>query len=52
VVLVPKSAEYQDQVGFLLAATNRSSEVTPHFQRAAELDHKNGASLWGFLHLR
>jgi tetratricopeptide (TPR) repeat protein len=38
--LVPKSAEYEDQIGFLLAATNRSSEAIPHFQRATELDPK------------
>jgi predicted Zn-dependent protease len=38
--LVPKSAEYQDQIGFLLAATNRSSDAIPHFQRATELDPK------------
>src|ERR1022692_714867 len=39
-VLAPKSAEYQDQIGFLLAATNRSSDAIPHFQKAAELDPK------------
>ena len=38
--LVPKSAVYQDQIGFLLAATNRSAEAIPHFQRATELDPK------------
>jgi tetratricopeptide (TPR) repeat protein len=39
-LLAPKSAAYQDQIGFLLAATNRSSEAIPHFQRATELDPK------------
>jgi tetratricopeptide (TPR) repeat protein len=38
--LVPRSAGYQDQIGFLLAATNRSLDAIPHFQRATELDPK------------
>jgi tetratricopeptide (TPR) repeat protein len=38
--LVPQSADYQDQIGFLLAATNRSSEAIPHFKRATELNPK------------
>src|ERR1035441_8965599 len=39
-VLFPKSAAYQDEIGFLLAATNRSAEAIAHFQRATELDPK------------
>jgi tetratricopeptide (TPR) repeat protein len=38
--LVPKSAVYQDQIGFILAATNRSAEAIPYFERATELDPK------------
>src|SRR5580658_9745773 len=38
--LVPRSAAYRDQIGFLLAATNRSSQAIPHFQRATDLDPK------------
>src|SRR5271155_4451918 len=38
--LAPKSAVYQDQIGFILAATNRSAEAIQHFQRATELDPK------------
>ena len=41
---VPKSAAYQDEIGFLLAATNRSSEAIPHFRRATELDP--GMPVW------
>ena len=51
--LVPKSAAYQDQIGFLLAATKQSGEAIQHFQRATELDPKMaqawfhlGAALW------
>jgi tetratricopeptide (TPR) repeat protein len=36
--LVPQSAVYQDEIGFLLAATNHSLQAIPHFQRATELD--------------
>jgi len=32
--LNPKSALYEDQIGFLLAATNRVPEGIPHLQRA------------------
>ena len=38
--LVPKSAPYQDQIGFLLAATSRTPDAIPHFERATELDPK------------
>jgi len=38
--LVPKSAVYQDQAGFVLAATERSTEAIPYFQRATKLDPK------------
>ena len=51
--LNPASATYQDQIGFLMAATNRSPEAIPHFQRATELDPKMaqawyhlGVALW------
>jgi superkiller protein 3 len=51
--LAPKSAAYQDEIGFLLAATNRSPEAIAHFQRATELDPKMaqawyhlGVALW------
>ena len=33
----PQSADYQDTIGFLLAATNRSAESIPHFERATQL---------------
>src|SRR5260221_12211579 len=36
--LDPKSAEVEDEIGFLLAATNRQSEAIPHFNKAAQLD--------------
>jgi Flp pilus assembly protein TadD len=51
--LVPKSASYQDEVGFLLAAINRSPDAIPHFRRATELDPRMaqawyhlGVALW------
>ena len=51
--LVSGSAAYQDEIGFLLAATNRSAEAIPHFRRATELDPKMaqawyhlGVALW------
>ena len=37
-VVVPNSAVYQDQIGFLLAATNHSTDAIPHLKRAKELD--------------
>src|SRR5260370_14941155 len=36
--LDPKSAEVEDEIGFLLAATNRQSEAIPHFEKAVQLD--------------
>ena len=36
--LAPRSAAYQDEIGFILAATNRGPEALAHFQRATELD--------------
>src|SRR5260370_21206269 len=36
--LDPKSAEVEDEIGFLLAATNRQSEAIPHLIKAAQLD--------------
>src|SRR5271168_3471654 len=42
--LVPNSATYQDQIGFLLAATNRIEEAIPHLFRATELDPKMAAA--------
>ena len=51
--LVPRSAAYQDEIGFLLAATNLSPDAIAHFQRATELDPKMaqawyhlGVALW------
>jgi len=35
---VPKSAEYQDEIGFLLAATGRDEQALPYFERATVLD--------------
>jgi len=32
--MVPQSAAYQDEVGFLLAATNRTPEAIPYLRRA------------------
>src|SRR5690348_7505745 len=46
--LVPRSAQYEDQIGFILAATNRTEESIPHFQRAIELDPKFAQ---GYYHL-
>src|SRR5579884_432215 len=40
----PKSAAYEDQIGFLLAATKRVNEAIPHLQRATELDPKMAAA--------
>src|ERR1017187_5347662 len=34
----PKSAELEDETGFLLAVLNRSPEAKPHFERAIELE--------------
>src|SRR5579863_8856896 len=52
-VLVPNSAAYQDQIGFLLASTDRTADALPHFRRATELDPKMaqawyhlGVALW------
>src|SRR5438132_1090078 len=36
--LDPASAEIEDEIGFLLAATNRQSEAIPRFQKAVQLD--------------
>jgi superkiller protein 3 len=38
--LVPQSADYQDEIGFLLAAMNRAREAVPHFERATQLNPK------------
>jgi len=38
--LDPKSAEIEDEVGFLLAAMNRRTEAITHFEKAIELDSK------------
>src|SRR5712671_1260589 len=35
--LDPESAEIEDEVGFLLAATGRPSEAAPHFEKAVRL---------------
>ena len=39
-LLNPKSAVYEDQIGFLLAAAGRVPEGIPHLRRATELDQK------------
>src|SRR6266436_4823679 len=36
--LDPASAEIEDEVGFLLAATSRPSAAIPHFEKAVRLD--------------
>lgn len=36
--LQPRSASFQDEVGFLLAVLHKSSEAIAHFERAIELD--------------
>ena len=36
--LDPKSAHFQDEIGFLLAVLNRRSEAIEHFQHAIDLD--------------
>src|SRR5579864_1390566 len=36
--LDPASAEIEDEIGFLLAATGRASEAMPHFEKAVRLD--------------
>ena len=38
--LVPRSAVYQDEIGFLLAATNRTSEAIPYFEQARSSIHR------------
>lgn len=38
--LVPTSAAYQDQIGFIFAATNRTSDAIPYFERATNLNPK------------
>src|SRR5438552_19008486 len=38
--LSPKSAELQDEIGFLLAVLQRSDEALARFQKAIELDPK------------
>jgi len=38
--IVPGSAAYQDEIGFLLAATNRNAEAIPYFENATRLDSK------------
>src|SRR5262245_1120619 len=51
--LDPNSAEVEDEIGFLLAATNRGAEATGHFERAIALDpnwapahYHLGVALW------
>ena len=36
--LDPKSARYQDEIGFLLRVLNRGPEASQHFRQAIELD--------------
>ena len=38
--LAPSNAGYEDEIGFLLAATNRAPEAIPHFERATALNPK------------
>ncbi len=38
--LNPQSAVYEDQIGFIFAATNRGAEAIPHLQKATELQPK------------
>ena len=49
----PGTPRYEDQIGFLLAATKRVSEALPHFRRATEIDpryapafYHEGVALW------
>ena len=51
--LVPNSSVYEDEIGFLLAATNRTAQAVSHLKRATELDPKLaqawyhlGVALW------
>src|SRR5271167_4086084 len=51
--LDPKSARFQDEIGFLLAVLNQPTEATQYFRHALELDPKFasahyhlGAALW------
>lgn len=51
--LVPKSPIYEDEIGFLLAATSRNAEAIPHLRRATELEPRMaqawyhlGVALW------
>src|ERR1035437_3149598 len=34
----PRSAELEDEIGFLLAVLNRGGEAKPHFERAIQLE--------------
>ena len=42
--LNPNSASYEDEIGFLLAATNRVAEAIPHLEKATALDPKLSAA--------
>ena len=47
--LDPKSARFQDEIGFLLAVLKRGDESIEHFKRATDLDPKFAAAQfhWG-----
>ena len=40
----PKSAELEDEIGFLLAVLNRGAEAIPHFEHAIELQSSYAAA--------
>src|SRR5947209_5712167 len=42
--LEPKSAHFQDEIGFLLAVLNRQSEAVEHFKTAIDLDSRYAAA--------
>src|SRR5882757_8305732 len=44
----PGHAEYEDQIGFILAATKRTEEAIPHFERAVQAEPKYAR---GYYHL-
>jgi len=48
----PKSAELEDEIGFLLAVLNRAAEAIPHFEHAIELQAAYAPAHfhWAFLY--
>src|SRR5260370_25785540 len=44
--LDPKSPQIEDEVGFILAATNRRDEAIPNFERAVQLVPRSAPELY------